>query len=466
MATVKKQKSGKKMAGNKPSVKATGVSKTKKCNEGLLRFIVESPNAYFAVREIGKLLDGAGFERLTETEKWDLKAGKAYYVTRDESSVIAFRTPKGRTLSFDSFQIVASHTDSPTFKVKPDAEMTAEDAYIKLNTEKYGGMILYSWLDRPLSVAGRIALETKEGIRTRLVKIDRDLLVIPSLAIHMDRTLNDGYSFNPQKDMLPLFAQKTEDGADLMELVAREAGVKKEEILDADLYLYSRVKGSLFGAEDEFVGSGRLDDLQCAYASVQSLIGAQCGKNVAVCAVFNNEEVGSSTKQGAASSFLETVLGRIASAAGMSEEEKICALSKSFLISADNAHAVHPNHADKADPTNRPKLNGGIVIKYNANQKYTSDAVSGAAFKKICKKAGVPVQTYVNRSDIAGGSTLGSIAVSRVSMHSVDIGLPQLAMHSAYETAGSRDTRYLVRALETFYGLTITAESDGLLRME
>ena len=431
----------------------------KAINRELLDFINESPDAYHAVENMADMLTKAGFTRLYENDEWKIKPGNAYFTIRDGSSLIAFKMPKDK--AYNGFQIMAAHSDSPAFKVKPSSEITVEDKYIKLNTEKYGGMIMYTWLDRPLSVAGRITVDSGDEIKTKLVKLDKDVLIIPSLAIHMDRTLNDGYAFNAQKDMLPLFAGKTDKKRTLMSLIAKEAKVKEEEILDADLYLYNRVKGTFLGADGEFIASARLDDIQCAFTAVKSIIDAEVTKSVSVCAIFNNEEVGSSTKQGAASSFLECVLERINASCGKSETEFKRTLVNSFLLSADNAHAVHPNHTDKADPTNRPYMNGGIVIKYNANQKYTSDAVSGGIFKKISKKAGVPIQTYVNRSDIAGGSTLGSIAVSRVSMNSVDIGLPQLAMHSAYETAGAHDTLYLYLAAKTFFESSITVTKDG-----
>ncbi|MBR1598551.1 MAG: M18 family aminopeptidase [Lachnospiraceae bacterium] len=436
----------------------------------LLDFIDKSPNAYFAVSNITKLLDNGGFIRLYEGQMWKLSSGKDYYVTRDDSSIIAFRIPESGVPSgsYKGFQIMAAHSDSPAFKIKPNAELTVENSLVKLNTEKYGGMIMSTWLDRPLSVAGRIVVETEDGVETKLVNIDRDLCMIPSLAIHMDRKINEGYAWNAQRDMLPLFAQ-TDGGADLtadkitfLKLVAEAAGVSEKSILDTDLFLYNRNKGTMYGADGEFIGSGRLDDLQCAFAIVKGFVeSGEPVSSIPVCCVFNNEEVGSSTKQGAASSFLEDVLSRINYAFDKDEEQIRQIYAGSFMVSADNAHALHPNHPDKADPTNRPMLNKGIVIKYNANQKYTTDAVSGGIFRKICEMADVPVQTYVNRSDIAGGSTLGNIATTRVSVNAVDIGLPQLAMHSAYETAGALDTVYLIEAAKKFYAVTIEGRGDG-----
>lgn len=499
-------------------------------NKEMLSFIDQSPNAYYAVRNLGIMLEKAGYVRLFEGAEWKLSYGGKYYVTRDDSSIISFRIPEMNIAddnadeadsSFDrdytGFMIMASHSDSPAFKIKPNAEITVEKSYIKLNTEKYGGMIMSTWLDRPLSIAGRIVVRTKSGVETRLLNIERDLCVIPNLAIHMDRKINEGYAWNAQKDMLPLFAGyidcdgKIEDDSEndleyidskklttdnisgseniLMRIIAKEAGVDVDNILDTDLFLYNRDKGTLYGANNEFVGSGRLDDLQCAFATMKGFIDS-LGKSVKtdvktdntaipekngdnkkissipVYCVFNNEEVGSSTKQGAASSFLEDVLTRINHAFVKSGEEVCRIFTNSFMVSADNAHALHPNHVDKSDPTNRPKLNGGIVIKYNANQKYTTDAVSSGLFRRICEMACVPVQTYVNRSDIIGGSTLGNIATTRVSMNAVDIGLPQLAMHSAYETAGAYDTMYLVEASKKYYSSTIETVGDGRYSVE
>lgn len=331
--------------------------------------------------------------------------------------------------------------------------MMVEDNYIKLNTEKYGGMILSTWLDRALSVAGRVAVEEGKGIVTKLVNIDKDLLVIPNMAIHMNRDMNKGVEYNPQVDMLPLFAGSTESqgkGA-LLQQIATAAGVEPEAVLGYDLFLYPREKGRIFGENGEFVLSPRLDDLQCVFAAVSAFVESIPKKYINVCAVFDNEEVGSGTRQGADSTFLEDTLQRIGEALEVDGSDYLRWIAGSFLISADNAHAVHPNHPEKADPTNRPYLNSGIVIKYHGSQKYTTDAVSAATMKSICRKAGVPWQTYANRSDIAGGSTLGNISTAHVSVASVDIGLPQLAMHSAVETAGTRDTEYAVKAMKVFW---------------
>ena len=413
----------------------------------LFDFIKSSPNAYFAVSTMAGELKAAGFTRLDEKDSWKIKPGK-YFVTRDDSSLIAFIIPKK---DFAGFHIVASHSDSPAFKIKPSPEMKVGEAYIKLNVEKYGGMIVSTWFDRPLSVAGRVVVDTKDGVKTKLVNIGRDLFIIPSLAIHMDRTANEGHKYEVQKELLPLFASGENKDMTLISLICKECGIKEKDVLDADLMLYNRQAPTAFGADNEFIASPRLDDLQCVYGSLQGILAAKPSDYVAIHAVFNNEEVGSETKQGAASSFLSDVLDRICEKFAVSKEDRVRKMSESFMISADNAHALHPNYGEKTDPTNKPVLNGGIVIKYNANQKYTTDAVSSGTLRKICKKAGVSVQEYVNPSDIPGGSTLGSIATARVSMSTVDIGLPQLAMHSSYETAGARDTADLIKVSKAFF---------------
>lgn len=424
----------------------------------LLAFLEKSPSSFHAVENMVEELKEAGYTQLLEGKKWELEVGKGYYVTRNCSAIIAFQIPKQ---DFVGYHIMASHSDSPTFKVKNNAEIAVENQYIKLNVEKYGGSICAPWMDRPLSVAGRVIVKTEKGIETKLVCVDRDLLIIPNLAIHMNRGVNEGYNFNIQKDMLPLVGgMESKDG--FMKLIAKEAGVEVSDILDTDLFLYSRMKGTILGLNEEYVASGRLDDLQCAFASLKGFLQATPTSSVAVHCVLDNEEVGSGTKQGAASTFLKDVLYRINAGMGRTDEEYKMALSSSFMVSADNAHAVHPNQADKTDPTNRPYMNGGIVIKYSANQKYTTDAVSGAMFRMICEKAGVPYQVFTNRSDMMGGSTLGNISNTQVALNTVDIGLPQLAMHSPYETAGIKDTAYLIEAAKCLFSSSIAASADGV----
>ena len=426
-------------------------------NQELLDFLDRSPTSFHAVANMGRMLKNAGFERLLEGKAWQIKSGGRYYVTRNNSALIAFHMPEQ---DFAGFQIMASHSDSPALKIKDNAEIQVEKKYVKLNVEKYVGMLCAPWLDRPLSVAGRVVARTSKGVEEKLVHVDRDLMIIPNLAIHMNRKVNEGYEFNAQKDLLPLFGDG-EAVNGFKGLIAKEAGVDEKDILDMDLFLYNRMKGTLLGLNGEFIAAPHLDDLQCAFASLKGFLGAEPARSVAVCCVLDNEEVGSGTKQGADSTFLKDVLHRINGAMGRTEEEYLMALSSSFMVSADNAHSIHPNQPDKGDPTNRPFMNDGIVIKYSANQKYTTDAVSGALFKSICEKAGVPCQVFFNRSDMPGGSTLGNISNSQVALNTVDIGLPQLAMHSCYETAGSKDTLYLAEAARVFYSSTMHSEGDG-----
>lgn len=419
----------------------------KKNLQKLFTFIDESPTCFHAVANLEKLLDKQGFVRLSEKERWKIETGGKYYVNRNESSLIAFTIPKEKP---SGFHMAAAHSDSPCFKLKESPEIAADSYYLKLNVEKYGGMILSTWLDRPLSIAGRIIVKDGEDLRSCLVNLDRDTAIIPNLAIHMNRDMNKGVEYNPQTDMQPIIGEASCKGQFLKQ-IAIEAGVKEKEILGSDLYLYNRDKCRLIGADDAFIAGPRLDDLECAYAGMTALADKASKNYVNLCTVFDNEEVGSGTKQGAASTFLRDVLERISGALDIEGEEYRCLLADSFLISADNAHALHPNNPGKADETNRPVLNGGIVIKYHGSQKYATDAYSAAVMKDICNRSGVPFQSYANRADIIGGSTLGNIAMSQVSVNTVDIGLPQLAMHSALETAGAKDIDYLIEALRTFY---------------
>ena len=421
----------------------------------MLDFIERSPSCFHAVANVAEMLKAQGFRELKESEDWEFSRGEGLYVIRNDSSLIAFRMPTApkNWESPQGFHIVASHSDSPSFKVKEDPEMAVEEHYLKLNTEKYGGMILSSWMDRALSVAGRVAVRDGNDVKAMLVNLDRDLLVIPNLAIHMNREMNKGVEYNPQVDMLPLYADcsQGEKKDILRERIAQELGVLKEDILGQDLFLYVRDKGRILGENGEYVLSPRLDDLQCVFSSVKGFLEGKSSRYINVCAVFDNEEVGSGTRQGADSTFLEDTLLRVAQGLGENHGEFLRLVAGSFLISADNAHGVHPNHPEKADPTNRPYLNGGIVLKYHGSQKYTTDAMSGAKIRSLCEKAGIPCQTYANRSDVPGGSTLGNISTAHVSVESADIGLPQLAMHSAVETAGVKDTKYAVELFRAFY---------------
>lgn len=423
----------------------------------LFKFIENSPSCFHAIKTITEELKNEGFVELKEKDTWQIEKGKKYYVTRNLSSVIAFKIPQN---DFKSFHIVASHSDSPTFKIKENAEIEVNNKYVKLNTEKYGGMICSTWFDRPLSIAGRILVKENNAVKTHLVNIDKDLVIIPNLAIHMNREVNDGYKYNAQIDMLPLYGDNSSKGS-LMKTIAKEVNVEEESILGTDLFLYNRMNGTKIGANEEYISSPRLDDLECAFTSLSAFLSENTSNSASVYCVFDNEEVGSGTKQGADSTFLYDVLRRINISLGKTEEDYYRLISSSFMVSADNAHALHPNYTDKSDPTNKVYMNDGIVIKYNANQKYTTDAVSASIFKSICDSVDVPYQTFTNRSDILGGSTLGNISNAHVSLNTIDIGLAQLAMHSTYETAGAKDVTYMIDAIKAFYNTSIEQVEDG-----
>lgn len=428
----------------------------------LFTFIEKSPSPFHAIENMKQELEGQGYIQLLEGSAWKLEEGGNYYVIRNSSAIIAFRIPKR---DFLGFQIMASHSDSPSFRIKEYPEMEVENHYVKLNVEKYGGMLCAPWLDRPLSVAGRLVIREGNRLVTKLVNVDRDLCMIPNLAIHMNREANEGYKYNAQKDMLPLYGCESAKGTFLAR-VAEAAGVEEEDIVGNDLFLYNRMKGSVWGASEEYISIGRLDDLQCAFASLQAFLQAADGESIPVHCVFDNEEVGSSTKQGAGSTFLFDTLLRINESLGRTSSQYRQALASSFMLSADNAHGVHPNQPDKACPTNRPYPNGGVVIKFSANQKYTTDGMAAAIFTQLCERAKVPYQTYVNRSDILGGSTLGNISGTQVSVNTIDIGLAQLAMHSPYETGGAKDTDYLIRVAKEFYQSSVVENGPGEYTME
>ena len=424
----------------------------------LLDFLDASPSCYHAVDNLARRLEAEGYERLREVEPWTLRTGGKYYVVRGDSSLAAFRVPGGVPAGF---MLAAAHSDSPTYKVREEAEVLSAGNCVRLAVEPYGGMIARSWLDRPLSVAGRLVVRREGGIATQLVNVDRDLLVIPSVAIHLDREVNQGTALKANTDLLPLLGCGTERGR-FRSLLAEAAGVPEEDILSTELFLYPRAAAVLLGAEGEFVASPRLDDLQCVFGCLEGFLAAKEGGSVPALCVFNNEEVGSGTRQGADSTFLTDVLERISTALG--RDWRLMAVN-SFLVSADNAHAVHPAHPELSDGAERPVLNGGVVLKYNAGQKYTTDAVSGAVFREVCRAADVPVQRYSNRADLPGGSTLGNISSAHLSIPSVDIGLPQLAMHAAYEVAGSRDTALLVRAMAEYFSRSFRYLPDGSIQL-
>lgn len=422
----------------------------------MLNFIKKSVSPYHAARAVKNLLDANGYTELKESEEWTLTRGGRYYVSRNLSSVIAFRLPEGTP---SGFMMAASHSDSPTFKIKDQTEMTSH-GYVRLNTERYGGMLCSTWMDRPLSVAGKIIVKDGNRLTSKLVSVERDLLMIPNVAIHMNRTANDGFVFKANVDMVPLLGDETAKSS-FRKIIADAAEVKEEDIVSTDLFLVNRMQGTVWGANLEYVSAPRLDDLECVYTTLAGFMQAKATDTVPLCAVLDNEEVGSTTKQGANSTFLTDTLDRISESLALTRSQYCRMLAASFLVSADNAHAVHPNHPEFSDPTNKVYMNKGIVVKYNASQKYTTDSVSDAIFNTVCRKAGVATQRYTNRADMAGGSTLGNIANTHVSVNTVDIGLAQLAMHSSYETAGVSDVKDMIRAMTEFYSSQIRRVSDG-----
>ena len=422
----------------------------------IIDFLDQSPTAFHAVDNIACKLENAGFEKLNESDEWNIKSGGKYYVERNMSSIIAFQIPKH--IKINGYMMISSHSDSPCFKIKPNPEIVVDNEYLKLNVEKYGGMICSTWFDRPLSIAGRAVVETDNGIKTVLVDIKKNIAVIPNLAIHMNRDVNSGYNFNAQKDMLPLICGG--GNKNVFSKLLYDA-VGSDKILGSDLFLYNRQKGEIVGANDEYFSSARIDDLECAYISLKTFLDSAPSSCTKIYCVFDNEEVGSGTKQGAKSTFLYDTLYRISESTGMTKTEFLRSLASSFMLSADNGHALHPNYEEKSCPTNRPKINGGVLIKYNAQQKYTTDAISESIFKRICHEANVPYQEYVNRSDILGGSTLGNLSGEHVSINTADIGLAQLAMHSCYETAGSADAAYMFKAMKKFYETELYAVENN-----
>ena len=415
----------------------------------LRSFLDASHSMYHAQAYLVKTLQEAGYTRLMEQDTWNLVPGGKYYISRGGTAVIAFRIPMEAP---KGFMMTASHSDHPGFKVKENFELAG--AYTRMAVERYSGTLISTWLDRPLSIAGRVTVETENGVESRLVDIDKDLLLIPNVAIHMNRNVNDGYQWNPAVDTLPLVGSKEAAGK-LQELLEKEAGGK---ILGHDLFLYIRQKSSIWGVADEFISSTVLDDLECAWGCTQGFLRAKESQAVPVLCVFDSEEVGSGSVQGAASMLLPDVLRRICQAQSWDPDQL---LSQSFMISADNAHAIHPNHPELADSTNAPVMGEGIVLKHNANLMYCTDGVSAAIFRKVCGKAGVSVQTYYNRADIPGGSTLGRISLGKVSVLTADIGLPQLAMHSSYETAAVADALALEDAMESYYSTSLEATENG-----
>ena len=416
----------------------------------LADFLDASVSVYHAVAYLKDLLEREGYVNLPEQDEWKLAPGGKYYLTRGGSAVMAFRVPEEAPRGF---LMSASHSDRPTFKMKENGELTG--AYTRLATEKYGGMLIAPWLDRPLSLAGRVLVQTEDGIRSKLINLDRDLLMIPNVAIHMNRKANDGYSWNPAVDTLALLGTK-ESAGKLSALLEEAAGGK---ILGHDLYLYIRQKASVWGVDEEFISSAALDDLECVWGCARGFLQAKPSRAIPVLCVFDSEEVGSNSVQGAASKLLEDTLSRICGSLGLSLPRM---LAQSFMVSADNAHAIHPNHPELADAANAPVMGGGVVLKFNAAQRYATDGFSSAVFRSVCAKADVPVQTFCNRADMPGGSTLGHISLNHVSVPTADIGLPQLAMHSCYETAITEDAISLEKAMAAYYGSWLEQEGDIL----
>lgn len=424
----------------------------------LIDFIHESPTNFHAVQNIKKHLLEYGFKQLFSGDAWHIEKGGKYFVTKNHSSLFAF-VPGSGNVAEEGFKLICAHSDSPTFRIKPAAEMPVEGKYLKLNTEVYGGPIMYTWFDRPLSMAGRVLVKSDNPLKpvVQFVNFKRPLLVIPHLAIHFNRAVNDqGNPLSKQKDMLPVLAMindKFEKENFLLKLIAQEMQLDYSDILDFDLTLYDFTKGCLTGLNEEFISCGKLDDLAMVHAGMKALISSKECKKTKILAIFDNEEVGSGTKQGAGSPILRTIIERIVTLLDGNNEDLHRAIHNSFMISADMAHALHPNYTEKHDPTNHPMMNGGPVIKINANQKYVTDGDSAAVFETICRMAGVPFQKFVNHSDMAGGSTLGNILQSQMEMRGVDIGNPMWGMHSIRETGGTDDHEYVIKAFTTFYNL-------------
>lgn len=425
--------------------------------EELMEFLDGSLTSYHAVDNIRKVLIQEGFIELSEMKIWSLQQGGDYFVVRNDSSVIAFRVPECDVSRIKGYHVYAAHSDSPAFKIKENPEIEKESIYVSLNTEKYGGMILSTWLDRPLTIAGRVCLEEDGRIVSRPVKLKDNICVIPSLAIHMNRDANNGAVLSAQGDMLPLLTMRDPDDQKkpskgmLYAMLAEVLSQPDSSILSYDLFVENCEKAVLAGAEDEFIMTPRYDDLACVFAGLKGIVSGKSAHYIDVLAVFDNEEVGSLTRQGADSTFFRDTLENIADGLGANAQVHRTWKAGSFMLSADNGHACHPNQGGKADPTNRPYLNRGVVLKYHGGQKYATDAYSAAYVRSLCGSNDIPLQTYANHSDIPGGSTLGNLAMAQVSMAAADIGLPQLAMHSAYETGGARDIGYMIRLAEVFY---------------
>ncbi|MEE0932995.1 M18 family aminopeptidase [Clostridium sp. D43t1_170807_H7] len=423
----------------------------------LVDFLYDSPSACHGVKATQKILDENGFIEIKETDKWDLQAKGKYYVIKNDSALIAFEVGTG-DIEEAGLRLIGAHTDVPGFRIKPNPQMISEGKYVKLNTEVYGGPILHTWFDRPLSIAGKVSLKGASPLKpeTRLVNINKPLLIIPSLAIHMNREVNEGFKINRQVDTLPLLGlinDKLEKEDYLMNILAEELQVNKEDILNFELGLYEYEKGMLIGMNEELISSGRFDDLWMVYAGIKALVDSRENAATKVMICIDNEEIGSLTAEGANSTLLNNILERIALGLGKDREGYYRTLANSIMISADLAHAVHPNLGDKHDPTNRPVLEGGPVLKIAASGSYSTDSFNGAVFAGVCEAAGVPFQKFVNRSDVRGGTTIGPVTAANLTIPVIDMGAPVLGMHSIRELASVKDNYYTVKAFTEFFSL-------------
>lgn len=429
----------------------------KKLAKELIDFLYKSPTAYHAASSVKDMLDNEGFEEIFEKDSWKFKKGGKYYLVKNNSAVIAFKVGNGE-IEKDGFRLIGAHTDAPGFRIKPNAEMKTEDHYVRLNTEVYGGPILYTWFDRPLGIAGRVILKGKSALKPRveLVNINKPVLIIPSLAIHMNRSVNEGYNFNRQKDTLPLVGfvnEELEKKGYLMSLLTDELGVSEDEILDFDLFLYEYEKGCVMGINEELISAGKLDDQWMVFVGIKALINSTDIDSTKVMICIDNEEIGSLTAQGAQSKLIRGTLERIAIALGKNSEEFFRAVSNSIMISADLAHAVHPNLPEKHDPTNRPLLGNGPVLKIAASGSYSTEGVAAGIFESVCKEANVPVQKFVNRSDVRGGTTIGPMSAADLCIPVIDMGAPLIGMHSIRELASVKDNFYTIEAFTKFFSL-------------
>ncbi len=416
-----------------------------KPTQDFIDFIYQNPTTYHEVNAFSSMLEAEGFIQLCEEKEFKIERGKSYYVKRNGSALIAFRVPEA---DYKAYSIVSAHTDSPCFKVKHNPEIVGD--YTTLNVESYGGLLLAPWFDRPLSIAGRVFLDNNGKVETKLINFDRDLIQIVSLAIHQNRKANEGINYNVQKELMPLIAMGKNENI-LYELIAEELKVDEKSILDFDFFLYCREKGSIWGAKNEFFSSPRIDDVECAYAAIKGLISAKESNNFTIVSLFDNEEVGSGTKQGALSDFLINTISRIEYTLGLDIEKSAQIKASSLMLSADNAHARHPNYSELSDVTNKVLPNNGIVIKYASNQKYATDGYSAAMLRLLLEKNDIPYQVFFNNSNMPGGSTLGNLSMQKYSLNTVDIGAAQLAMHSVYETAGSVDLYHFIKAFTLFF---------------